>query len=979
MTTAVSTKSFIELQFPVSRLSKESYKERKSNYSQTLTGLGKWWGRKPLVLVRAIILGLLLPNSGDPKKDNDIFLKILTMDDGGLWRRKTKQIPLREAFIRLKTIEREKWFEERELLFNEELPDAFEKYVFKGSQKEREELQRLIFMRLSYDEKLEYCCRPEQIDGPSEETWGYINAHLDTNASTLQELVQQLGERRFGHLPRIGDAFCGGGSIPFESSRLGCEVWASDLNPVATLLTWASLSVIGGGSHVAEQMYEEQQQAYEVVEREIGEWEIETNEKGWRADAYLYCNETICPECEWRVPLINSLVIGERTHTVAKLRPLQSEKVFEIKIESGVTRLDMEAASRMGTVKDSNLICPNCTQSTPISMIRGDRRFSNGLEYGLRMWENDDLVPRQEDVFQERLYCIRWVETYIDTKGRVYTRRHYCAPDANDMAREEKVLLLLRERFSSWQSLGYIPSRKITPGNKTSEPIRTRGWTYWHHLFNPRQLLILGSLFAHVASAASDNSVVAAGLLLSAGKCCDYNARLSRWHAHGANEKSEQVFSNQALNTLYNYGARTTSSLRTVFFTDWPSIEVDKRHHIEPSDARSVSKDCDIWLTDPPYADAIYYHELSEFFLSWYDKHLQSFFPYWYTDSKRVLAISGSTAAFRESMVACYRNLALHMPDDAFQVVMFTHQDASVWAELAQILWASGLSVSAAWCIATETNSALKEGNYVQGTVILVLRKQTADDKVFFDDVYPQVEFEVKAQLDAMMALEDKETPNFGDTDYQLASYAAALRVLTYYNYRNFGDFDLAYELARERKKGEISPVEEIIAEAVKIACDYLVPPNFDTFIWRTLTSEERFYLKGLELEMHGEYRTGAYQELARGFGVKEYKQLFASGKANQAKLKTATEFSTRMLGGLGFGSSLVRNALFAVREVARSEDVKDGLTWLRNEVPNYWNVRKSLIEILRYFSKLEYVGTRWNADAKSALILAWALENDHA
>ena len=33
--------TFIETQFPVSRLSKESYKERKANYSQTLTGLGK--------------------------------------------------------------------------------------------------------------------------------------------------------------------------------------------------------------------------------------------------------------------------------------------------------------------------------------------------------------------------------------------------------------------------------------------------------------------------------------------------------------------------------------------------------------------------------------------------------------------------------------------------------------------------------------------------------------------------------------------------------------------------------------------------------------------------------------------------------------------------------------------------------------------------------------------------------------------------
>jgi putative DNA methylase len=79
--------AFIETQFPIARLSAESYKERKAGASQTLTGLGKWWGRKPLVLVRASILGMLMPASSNPKRDREIFLKILTMDDAGAWDR----------------------------------------------------------------------------------------------------------------------------------------------------------------------------------------------------------------------------------------------------------------------------------------------------------------------------------------------------------------------------------------------------------------------------------------------------------------------------------------------------------------------------------------------------------------------------------------------------------------------------------------------------------------------------------------------------------------------------------------------------------------------------------------------------------------------------------------------------------------------------------------------------------------------------
>ena len=48
---------------------------------------------------------------------------------------------------------------------------------------------------------------------------------------------------------------------------------------------------------------------------------------------------------------------------------------------------------------------------------------------------------------------------------------------------------------------------------------------------------------------------------------------------------------------------------------------------------------------------------------------------------------------------------------------------------MAQIFWGAGLQVIAAWYIATETTSELKKGGYVQGTVILVLRKRRAEER----------------------------------------------------------------------------------------------------------------------------------------------------------------------------------------------------------------------------------------------------------
>ncbi|OUC09589.1 DNA methylase, partial [Litorilinea aerophila] len=626
------------------------------------------------VLVRAVLLGLLLPTTDDPKKDMEIFLKLMTMDDAGLWRRKDKNIPGKALLAELSNMPPSvrRRFAEQDKAGNWTLKRL--------SREEREELQRLVFARLPYAEKLRYCRRPEQIEGPAPDAWNEINAHLGTHAHSLPELVQELGARRFGHRPRVGDAFCGGGSVPFEAARLGCDVYASDLNPVAALLTWAALHIVGGGEDVAEQVRRAQEEVFRAVDEQITAWGIEHNEQGWRADAYLYCTEARCPECGWLVPLAPNWVIAEKYHVVAELVPDEAHRRFEIEIHEGVSEARMKAAKAAGTVKNSRLHCPHCGVDTPMDVVRRN----------LRMWENDDLVPRPDDVFQERLYCIRWVETWVDEQGREQTRRHYRAPTPADLAREAKVLALLRERFHEWQAKGYIPSRPIAPGDKTDEPIRTRGWTYWHHLFTPRQLLVHGLFLATAFRNHKFGPEASVGILLSVGYAANWNSRLSQWIPNiarsGGIGSIAQSFYNQALNTFYNYGVRPTVPLGGSLCRNWSGYSILTEKVVFPSDASNQTVECSFWITDPPYADAINYHELSEFFLAWYEKHLPRLFPDWYADSKRALAIRGDDpVAFRQSMVQAYRNLTEHMPDDGMQVVMFTHQDAAVWADLSMI------------------------------------------------------------------------------------------------------------------------------------------------------------------------------------------------------------------------------------------------------------------------------------------------------
>ena len=401
---------FIEEQFPVSKVSKESYKERKANYSQTLTGLGKWWGRKPLVVVRAAIIGMLMPVSNDPKKDREIFLKIMTMDEDGLWKRRSKSIPTE---VLKRYLNKDEW--DKLLLEPSGKPKSTWSTGLSGEKKDA--VIRKAFDRMSYDEKLTYCDRPEQIDGPDEKAWEAINNHLGTHATSLQELVVELGKRRFGHVPRVGDAFCGGGSIPFEAARLGCEAYGSDLNPVAVLLTWAAIHLIGGGEAVQQQVQEAQKAAYEAADKRITEWGIEHNDKGWRADAYLYCVEARCPATGLMLPLAPSWIISEKYRVCAVLKRNDARQGYDIEIVTWADKTTFEKAKK-GTVQNGRMVCPETGETFSIASIRGDRRVGGETVYGLRLWENEDLVPRSDDVFQERLYCVRWVETYLEENSK---------------------------------------------------------------------------------------------------------------------------------------------------------------------------------------------------------------------------------------------------------------------------------------------------------------------------------------------------------------------------------------------------------------------------------------------------------------------------------------------------------------------------------------------------------------------------------
>lgn len=931
------SKSFIEEQFPVAKLSKESYRERKAGRSQTLTGLGKWWGRKPLILVRAALFGALLPVSDDKKKDKDVFLRILTMDENGLRKRAEFQNSKKRDYVA-------PWGVTYETILNE-------------------------------------ACRPEEIDGPSEESWKIINEHLETEAHNLQELAQALGKKRFGHIPQVGDCFAGGGSNVFEPARMGCDVYGSDLNPLAGLLTWADLNILGSSEAELSELKSFQEEVFDAVCAEIDALGVERNEEGHVAKYYLYCNETTCPECGYKVPLLPSLIVSKKEKLVVQFEE-KADKTMAMHL---VKAVDMKAVDKNATVQKNKLICPHCHQATSIVALRGGEDGKN-----LRKWEKTDFVPRENDLFQERLYAIKYVD--VNKKGKTidglrkkpgpvtdatFGTSYYREPNAQDLAREQKVQSYLAEHFDEWQEKGYIPSAEIYEGAETSRLMRERGWKYWHQLFNPRQLMFNGLLMQCINNIYKNKKELITGIL-SINLMSDFNSKLSRWIV--ANGQSANTFYNQAFNTLFNYGVKTT-------YTLWSNFDIDvKPENVQNTNVTIVSanylKDnCDIWITDPPYADAVNYHELSEYFLAWDKPLIEKAFTDWYTDSKRALAIKGTGESFNKAMVAAYKNLAEHMPDNGMQIVMFTHQDTKVWAELSMILWSAGLQVTSAWCIATETESGgLKQGNYVKGTVLMVLRKRISDEIAFEDDLYEEIRDAVQEQIDSMHELDNVASPDFNDGDYLLAAYVAALKVLT--SYADIEGLDVQYELEKARENNTESPVTKIINTARKEAYDYLVPDGISPAVWAKLAAEERFYLKGLGMELNGVHTLGSFQELGRGFGVRDYDDLLGSTKSNAARLKIPTEFKANKAFEDGLGKYLVGQLLLAIGFSAKKDNVQEGCSYLKSHYADnneYWSLRSRMVDILEFMSKVKGNANvaYWQDIAEYIVMLKEAVRND--
>ena len=140
---------------------------------------------------------------------------------------------------------------------------------------------------------------------------------------------------------------------------------------------------------------------------------------------------------------------------MAKLVPDHVNHRFEIQVITGVSADELTAAEQ-GTVRDGHLVyeLKGKAYRLPIKTLRGDYRDADGSnDNKLRRWQKHDFKPLADDIFQERLYCIQWINA--DSLQKHHQDIFFAVSAEMDLERDRKVEAIIDENLARWQEEGW--------------------------------------------------------------------------------------------------------------------------------------------------------------------------------------------------------------------------------------------------------------------------------------------------------------------------------------------------------------------------------------------------------------------------------------------------------------------------------------------------------------------------------------------
>jgi putative DNA methylase len=635
--------------------------------------------------------------------------------------------------------------------------------------------------------------------------------------SAIRKARQEVLAANGGQPPKVVDLFAGGGAIPLEAARLGCEVTANELNPVA---------------HLIERMMLEYPQAYPGLAGDVRRWGKVWLDRAWdqladlyppipsadaarRGDpddlfggsagdgrtplAYLWTRTVRCPNpalAEHRVDLVRQTWLGKKKGRVVALKPIVDRAALKVTYQV----VEAPTADALGFDPGSGsargqTACHICGATVTADYIKVEGRAG-------------------------RIGTAPLCAVVLNPSSR---RRDYLpagkyhVPDDDECGRRLATLPVTP------------PDEPITPEVDTGIRVHLYGLYRFRDLFTPRQLLTLCTFASGVRevhdqmlSEGMDDGRAAAivtALALVIDKVADYSTTLCRWAPAASAEKVNGTFARQALPMVWDFaeanpfGKSSGDAFKNV---DDVAAALDRLSLIPSGrcvrgSATSLpltDESQDAVITDPPYYDNIFYADLSDFFYVWLKRSVGFLYPEHLGGQvapRRNEAVAapyrhngrrGEARAFYEQMMgAAFIEAHRVLKPGAPLVCVYAHKTTLGWATLVDALRTAGFTITEAWPLDTEMPERSRGQNSaaLASSIFLVARKRAISAGV-------GGEAEVMAELDEIITERLKRLRDLGvvGSDLLIAIVGAGLRALTRYE-------------RVEQDNGELLPAERFL------------------------------------------------------------------------------------------------------------------------------------------------------------------------
>ena len=535
--------------------------------------------------------------------------------------------------------------------------------------------------------------------------------------------------------PLVVDPFAGGGSIPLEALRVGCEAFASDLNPVACLILKVMLEDIPRhGPKLAADLRRVGAEIKREAETELADL-YPKDPDGATPIAYLWARTVRCesPNCGAEIPLMRSFWLCKKASRRRALRhrvvrtagaPSRVEfEVFEPKTEKDVPG---------GTVTRAKATCVCCGVVLPPERVRAQLAAQRG---------GADVVFGAEGRRIGGARMLAVVTLQVGEPGR-----HYRLAESRDY----RVVAIAGSRLAT---AGSVPDEPIPDTELRRVSIPLYGCRTWGDAYTARQKLALTVLASvlrkHAQQSGSHARATAMALCIS--RMTNAHTAFSRWHE--SRETVEGIFSRQAVGMVWDFCEGNPMSDTTGGVSgavDWvagviesfPKTSIGQVEQADASDLPLPDQCAAVWFTDPPYYDAVPYAHLADLFYVWLKRAIGDVVPTLFiqplapkenecvVDRPHSLNPRAKTSSQYESKMAAAmlggRRVAR---SDGIGGIVFAHKSTEGWEALLSGILKSGWTITASWPITTEmsTRNTARDTAALSASVHLICRPRPDD------------------------------------------------------------------------------------------------------------------------------------------------------------------------------------------------------------------------------------------------------------